>query len=42
MKKIANTNNVVSRYKNLLWFYNDTNIYALIRSSSLKKTNLFN
>ena len=41
MKKIANTNNVVSRYKNLLWFYNDTNIYALIRSSSLKKTNLW-
>ena len=41
MRKIANTNNVVSRYKNLLWFYNDTNIYALIRSSSLRKTNLW-
>ena len=42
MSKISKKNNIVSRYKKLLWYYNDTNIYGLIRSSALKKTSLWN
>ena len=41
MSKISRTNNIASRYKRLLWYYNDTNIYGLIRTSALKKTSLW-
>lgn len=42
MSKISQSYDVVSRYKRMLWYYNDTNIYGLIRSSSLRKTSLWN
>lgn len=41
MKKISEASSISKRYKNMLWYYNDTNIYGLIRSSALKKTSLW-
>lgn len=41
MIEVSNIEGVAHRYKKLLWYYNDTNIYGLIRSSALKKTTLW-
>ncbi len=41
MHEVSKQTEVYERYKSLLWYYNDTNIYGLIRSSALKKTNLW-